>query len=79
MAINRVCNNLFSSGGPFDNIDSIFIFTDALLSEGCSSVLSNCSSCTVSAVACGYDYLLDLSNLLGSIPISMFRVTSGLS
>ena len=79
-SINTMINdNLFSAGGEFENIDSIFIFTDALVSESCFSVLTNCSSCPVAGLSCGYDYLLDLSNSLGSIPISVFRVASGTS
>ena len=75
-----VSDNLFGSGGEFETVNSIFIFTDAFISgfTTCDSILSNCgSNCTVTAVSCGYDYLFDLSELLGSIPISVFRVIGG--
>ncbi|WP_292943848.1 gliding motility-associated C-terminal domain-containing protein [Olleya sp. UBA1516] len=76
-SINTMINDgLFTTGGAFDNTTSIFIFTDALIDSGCSSVLTNCSSCNVPALSCGYDYLTDLSNSLGGIPISTYRVTS---
>lgn len=74
-SINAMINDgLFSSGGEFENINAIFIFTDAYINLDCSSNLSNCDGCTVPALACGYQYLTDLSNSFGGIPISVFRV-----
>ncbi|WP_339876134.1 gliding motility-associated C-terminal domain-containing protein [Olleya marilimosa] len=76
-SINTMINDgLFTTGGLFENTSAIFIFTDALLNSGCSSVLTNCTSCNVSDVACGFSYLTDLSNSLGGIPISTYRVIS---
>ncbi|MGB2685092.1 MAG: PKD domain-containing protein, partial [Olleya sp.] len=76
-SINTMINDgLFTTGGAFENTSAIFIFTDALIDSGCSSVLTNCSSCNVPALSCGYTYLTDLSNSLGGIPISTYRVIS---
>jgi len=74
-SIKRMTDDgLFNSGGEFENISSIFIFTDAHLDNACQTTLTNCSNCTVPGVSCGFDYLSDLSNMLGNIPISVFRV-----
>lgn len=76
-SINSMINDgLFVAGGQFENTSAIFIFTDALLASGCSSVLTNCSSCNVPALSCGFDYMQDLSASLGDIPISTYRVLS---
>jgi len=72
-------DGIFNSGGEFENISSIFIFTDAHLDNACESSLKNCSNCTVNGVSCEFDYLSDLSNVLNNIPISIFRVIDPLS
>lgn len=74
-SINTMINDgLFSTGGNFEDATAIFLFTDAAVSGSCFSVLANCTSCNVPALSCGYDYLNDLSQSLGGIPISVYRV-----
>ncbi len=76
-SINTMINDgIFSAGGEFEDTTAIFLFTDASVSGGCTSVLANCTSCNVPALSCGYDYLFDLSQSLGGIPFSVYRVIS---
>jgi gliding motility-associated-like protein len=74
-SINSMINDgLFSAGGEFENLNAIFIFTDAYVDFACLSSLANCAGCTIPELSCGYDFLTDLSDSFGGIPISVFRV-----